>query len=142
LVFKKLKTLCKERNDWEKLIMILLMMMLDTIISKLDWRKIGNSASSFYTAWVNFTNLMVQSVNALIVILWCLWRCSVSPTKVHPTLPVCTTRKCAQLLCFTPYNVRLCYWHKSTSAKSASRMLVKSTPVSNIIITTIASSRM
>ncbi len=41
-------------------------------------------------AWVNFTiNLLAQIANAPEVILW---QCSVSPTKIRPTLQVCTAR--------------------------------------------------
>jgi hypothetical protein len=38
---------------------------------------------------VNLTNLLAQSLNAPVVILH---RCSVSPTKIRPTLLVCTAR--------------------------------------------------
>jgi len=39
---------------------------------------------------VNFSNLLAQSANALVQ--------SVSPTQLHPTLPVNTTRSYTQLL--------------------------------------------
>ncbi len=39
--------------------------------------------------------------------------CSVSPTKLRPTSPLCSTRKYAELLRPTPISSALTYWHKS-----------------------------
>ncbi len=51
------------------------------------------------TLEVNFTNLLAQSANGMVVILWCH---SVSPTKLRPTLPLHSARKYAQFLCCMP----------------------------------------
>ncbi len=54
------------------------------------------------TPRVNFPNLMAQSANALVGILW---RHSVSPTTHCPTLSIHSTRIYAQLLRCTPYAI-------------------------------------
>ena len=54
--------------------------------------------------------------------------CSVSPTKLRPTLLVHRSRKSAQLLRCTLCAVRQQVGHKSTGAKAAQNMLVKLTP--------------
>jgi hypothetical protein len=61
------------------------------------------TSRSFVAQGINFTNLLAQSANTLVVIFLVpavILLChSVSPTKLWPTLPIQTTRKYAQLLC-------------------------------------------
>ncbi len=49
----------------------------------------GSVTNELRISEINFTNLLAQSENALVVILW---RCSVSLTKIRPTLLVCKVR--------------------------------------------------
>ncbi len=77
---------------------------------------------------VNFTNLMTQSANAPVDILWHLWHHSVSPTKIGLILLKCTARKSTQLLCTMLYPVRQQDRRKPTGAKAAGRTLMKLIP--------------
>jgi hypothetical protein len=70
---------------------------------------------------VNFTNLLPQSVNTMVVILW---RCSFSPTKIRPLYQYVQLDIHSS---FVLYTVHQQDRRKFTSAKAARKMLVKLT---------------
>ena len=84
--------------------------------------------------WVNFTNNpLVQSSNLLAHRAWHKKCHSVSPTKLHPTLPVHSTRSYAKHLCFTLNAMGQKDQRKSTGTKADCKMMLKLSPNLNSI---------
>jgi hypothetical protein len=73
------------------------MKLVEKNISKICCTSIKFRRAVRVRAGVDFINILVQSANALVVILGASRRRSVSPTKLRPT------RKYTQRLCCTPY---------------------------------------